>query len=240
MNQSGQIHTARPCRWAAAAGTQILASKLAFALSFGLHAGVILVALSASPAWVVAQSRGANTASAGLERGARALALVPLPVGKVSFRVPARLLWPELPEPIFSLERDLPPLPVKDVHNARALPPGADVEPGGRQMAPLVPLGAKRRSQAVADHAPAASAKLVQGTVVVRYPRRCQAYGHEGRAVVEVVVGELGQVSVARLVISSGCNELDAEALRAVRAARCIPAAGGTSRLRIPVRFVLE
>ena len=56
------------------------------------------------------------------------------------------------------------------------------------------------------------------------YPRGARQRGEEGNVVVEVEIGADGRCADARVVESSGFMELDAAALKAVKAAKFAPA----------------
>ena len=71
------------------------------------------------------------------------------------------------------------------------------------------------------------------------YPAEAIAQGLEGEALILLMLDSNGQVSAARIEESSGHRQLDAAALRAVRALRGIPADAPRETL-LPVRFRLK
>ena len=71
------------------------------------------------------------------------------------------------------------------------------------------------------------------------YPAEAIAQGLEGEALVLLILDSNGQVSAARIEESSGHRQLDAAALRAVRALHGIPADAPRETL-LPVRFRLK
>jgi protein TonB len=71
------------------------------------------------------------------------------------------------------------------------------------------------------------------------YPAEAIVQGLEGEALVLLILNSNGQVSAARIEESSGHRQLDAAALRAVRALHGIPADAPRETL-LPVRFRLK
>jgi protein TonB len=73
------------------------------------------------------------------------------------------------------------------------------------------------------------------------YPRSARRRGHEGRVILEVVVGTTGDARQVAVIETSGFASLDRAAERAVKRWRFTrPAASGSERIRIPVVFRLQ
>lgn len=81
--------------------------------------------------------------------------------------------------------------------------------------------------------------------LVVKYPDEARRQRTEGRALLRVRIGETGLVREARVYATSGSPSLDAEAVRAVSAARFKPATLREGRpvdywYVMPINFVLD
>lgn len=71
------------------------------------------------------------------------------------------------------------------------------------------------------------------------YPDGARQRGEQGDVVLEIVVGGDGAVGDVKVVASSGFGELDAAALKAVRAARFTPAKSGGEAVASTARLTL-
>jgi protein TonB len=84
----------------------------------------------------------------------------------------------------------------------------------------------------------------VRNAIKPEYPRASVRRGQEGTVLIEADVSPAGRVLAGRVIESSGHPRLDRSALRAVRAARFVPALeNGTpvaDTVRVPIRFRLR
>lgn len=76
-------------------------------------------------------------------------------------------------------------------------------------------------------------------TIRPDYPRGARQRGEEGDVVVELLVGVDGLVERSSVVVASGFAELDEAALKAVRAAKFIPAKSGGEAVGSTARITL-
>jgi protein TonB len=136
--------------------------------------------------------------------------------------------------PIEAQLRPPPPLPEQA---ALSLP---KEEPRPATPAPSKPRFARPGAQPAASWQTEVRRQLKnQHARGLFYPAEAIAQGLEGEALVLLILDSNGQVSAARIEESSGHRQLDAAALRAVRALHGIPADAPRETL-LPVRFRLK
>lgn len=97
---------------------------------------------------------------------------------------------------------------------------------------------------------PAKPSKLVQARIDVppkpvrairpEYPRGARRRGEQGSVVLEVEIGVDGRCAAASVAISSGYVELDAAAVKAVKAAHFSPAREGSRAVASSARLTLD
>ncbi len=134
------------------------------------------------------------------------------PIAKAEAPLPATESAPVAIEPPPVAEDPDPPSPFRPRSEPRVT--ATRVNPASRvQLAP--PPG---------PAAPVLHGAELIASPVPTYPTACRRRGIEGEVVVELLVGEDGAVREAKVRVSSGCEELDAAALAAVKAARYRPA----------------
>lgn len=150
----------------------------------------------------------------------------------VSPALPAAASEP-LPRPAAEVprseERPLPPDPA-----AARLP---EPEPE-RPVAPppqVRPTAAEAPRQARVDAPP-----RPKRTIRPDYPSGARQRGEQGDVMVEIRVNAEGTVDRVRIVSSSGYPELDEAAMRAVRAARFVPARSGRESVASTARLTLS
>lgn len=78
------------------------------------------------------------------------------------------------------------------------------------------------------------------GKIVPRYPKSARRKGREGCVVIEARIAEDGEVEHAKVVFSSGYEELDASAKSAVEKAKFEPAVENAQPIVGEVRMVFE
>ena len=158
-----------------------------------------------------------------------------------------------------------PPAPPSQPERPKELPPPEEkpeleaVEPDAVAFAEPVtevrplPEAAKveepRPEQPAAESAPAPAAAPRQAKVdapprprrAIRpdYPAEARRRGIEGETTLELTVDAAGRVSSVTVAVSSGHPELDAAALRAVKAAEFMPAKSGGSPVESSARIKL-
>lgn len=94
------------------------------------------------------------------------------------------------------------------------------------------------------QHAKVVSAPTALNRIVPVYPRSARRRGREGVVAIEILVSGSGSVSKAEVVGTSGCSDLDAAAVTAVKTARFAPATEDgvqvEGRLRLTFEFRLK
>ena len=138
------------------------------------------------------------------------------------------------PETPVRPEAEIPPVPLPEI------PAAADIlRPVERPVLPPV-----REPEVVASPAPV-QARIEapprpRRPIRPEYPRGARQRGEQGDVVVELRVGANGSVDAAEVVVTSGFADLDAAALRAVRAARFSPAESGGETVASTARMTLS
>ena len=156
-------------------------------------------------------------------------------------RDPVPELAPPKPEPESEpLPEPLPEIPdAVDIPKPTQLPqlPTPPPTPQTPQTSPSSPASAPRQARIDAPPRP-------RRTIKPDYPKGARQRGEQGDVVVELRVNAEGFVDLAEVVTSSGFAELDEAALRAVRAAKFVPAKSGresvASTARITLTFKLK
>lgn len=122
---------------------------------------------------------------------------------------------PSLPEPDFpdAAPPDAQPLPPPAPARAAAARPVA-----AAPSAPQLPAEERRENSRV--DSPAKPRRPIKP----EYPKAARLRGEQGRVVLRIRIDGGGRTQSAEVAASSGFEELDAAALRAVRAARFVPA----------------
>jgi len=156
-------------------------------------------------------------------------AVQPLPAVAPARAKPPRP--PELPPPD---RMDVP----RETPEAPSLPL-PEPEPVQTLSAPALPVPTAAPRQAHVEAAP-----RPKRTIRPDYPQGARQRGEQGDVQLEISVGADGAVEAVRVIVSSGFQELDDAALKALKAARFTPAqAGGrsvASKARLTLSFKLK
>lgn len=160
-------------------------------------------------------------------------------------RDPVPELAPPKPELLPEPESEPLPEPLPEIPDAVDIPkptqlpqlPTPPPTPQTPQTSPSSPASAPRQARIDAPPRP-------RRTIKPDYPKGARQRGEQGDVVVELRVNAEGFVDLAEVVTSSGFAELDEAALRAVRAAKFVPAKSGresvASTARITLTFKLK
>lgn len=134
---------------------------------------------------------------------------------------------PRLPE-VRTVERTLPPDPA-----AVTIPEPQEPSPQVVESAPSVPVAAPVQAKIEAPPRP-------KKTIRPAYPDGSRRRGEQGEVVLAIEIAEDGSVSSASVATSSGYPELDAAALKAVRAAVFSPAKSNGRAVAASARLALK
>ena len=155
-------------------------------------------------------------------------------------RDPVPELAPPKPELLSEPESEPLPEPLPEIPDAVDIPkptqlpqlPTPPPNPQTSQTSPSSPASAPRQARIDAPPRP-------RRTIKPDYPKGARQRGEQGDVVVELRVNAEGFVDQAEVVTSSGFAELDEAALRAVRAAKFVPAKSGHSAVASSARLTL-
>ena len=137
---------------------------------------------------------------------------------------------PEIPDAVdIPQPTQLPQLPTPPPNPPTPQP---SQPPQTSQASPSSPASAPRQARVDAPPRP-------RRTIKPDYPKGARQRGEQGDVVVELRVNAEGFVDLAEVVTSSGFAELDEAALRAVRAAKFVPAKSGHSAVASSARLTL-
>ncbi len=155
-------------------------------------------------------------------------ALAQLPMSAAPKVRPAE---PEKPRPpdVKPLDKTLPPDPA-----ALKLPEPQETKPQViSPPVPALPVAAPRQAKVDAPPRP-------KRTIKPEYPDGSRRRGEQGDVTVELVISAAGEVVSAAVKNSSGFSELDAAALKTVRAARFTPAKSNGRSVSASARLTLK
>ena len=123
-------------------------------------------------------------------------------------------------------------------------PAAPDFKPPEGDVAPMETLPSQPEAAPVQPEAPR-QARIdapprPKRTIRPNYPDGARQRGEQGEVVLEILVGVDGSVEAVKVVTTSGFGELDAAAVRAVRAARFTPAKSGGENVASSARLALK
>ena len=157
---------------------------------------------------------------------------VPTPEGSVPTTITTAF---EGPVPTF--EGSVPMLEAMPLSVSVAEPPSIELEACLMEEKGPVPLPLP---SALQERSRVVSEPRALNRIVPVYPRSARRRGREGSVVVEISVSGSGEVSAVEVVSGSGCKELDAAAVSAVRTARFAPATEDGVRVHGRLRLTFE
>ena len=216
---------------------------LAIAASVGVHvflAAVLAVHLSNAPTPDVLASLDLSSVELSFaEEDDNSAAVAPLPPSPSAEAVPHRETQP--PDPPRADVRPLPP----DPDSLGVKPPDSEVVPmeevsDDEREKPAEPMQESMATPQVAPRQARIDAPpRPKNMIRPHYPDGARQRGEQGDVVLEIRVDGDGSVGDVNVVSSSGFCELDAAAVRAVRAARFAPARSGGSAVASTARLTL-
>jgi len=138
----------------------------------------------------------------------------------------------EKPPPEEKLEKPLPPDPAAPKFREPTEEPPAEMHPP--------PLPSTLNLQPAPQQARVDAPPQPKRAIKPEYPRGARQRGEQGDVTLEIRVSENGSVDAVEVVVSCGFAELDAAAVKAVRAARFTPAKAGNESVASTARLKLS